>query len=150
MKSSKRLHRLAAASALAAAMCLSFTQLAAAAHAVKAHGSGHVKPTWGVDFDKGVFNGNSSAGEDLKFDINGGDRFLQPYWSDVNLKRMSSKPGYSKCASANLVHQDYNVAAVPNGTWFCIKTHQGRFARFRLDHVDPSPGNLYLTFTTWV
>lgn len=143
-------NRLAIAVALAATLSVALSQVATATPAVKAHGSGSVKPTWGVDFDKGVFNGNSSAGEDLKFDINGGDRFLQPYWSDVNLKEMSSKPGYSKCASANLVHQDYNVADLSDGTWFCIKTHQGRFARFQFDHVAPEPGRLYLKFTTWV
>jgi len=136
--------------ALVAVLCVG--SVAQAGAAVYSHGSGKVKPTWGVDFDSAVFNTVDSAKEDLKWDIvSNTERYIETY-SGASIKQLNTtRPGYLKCSGLTLDGPaKINIKNVPEGTWFCFKTRQHRLTRFRVDHVGPYPAKLPLTFTTWV
>lgn len=148
MNGNRRTQRWGVAMALASVLVVAVSGVALAAHAVRHHGTGHIKGTWSVNFDGGVFN--ASSGRDMYFDVvKDNQRYLDPVNGSSIKKIGATRPTYSQCRNAALVTTSYNVASVALGTWFCFKTPPGRFVRFRLDHVDPYPGGIDLTYTTW-
>ena len=142
--------RIAAAFALATTFSLLAAQATFAAHAVRHQGTHQIKQTWGVDFDGGVFNGHSISREDMQFNaVTLNHRYLLPEGASTMAKMGSFRPTYAACAKATLSSQEYNVAQVRIGTWFCFKTPPGRFVQFRVDSVHPDPGPITITYTTW-
>jgi hypothetical protein len=123
-------------------------QPAAAAHAVRHSGTGHLMGTWHVEFDGGVFNPLSSTGEDLKLDVNVGKAF-DPDDAALILKMGTTKPTYKTCAHAALSPNSLAVKSSSVGKWYCLKTNSNRFVRFRVDKVEPYPGGVDMTYTTW-
>jgi len=144
-----RSKRVTAAIALATTLMLLAAQTTLAAHAVRHHGTHQIKQTFGVDFDRGVFNGGPMSREDMQFDaVSPGHRYLHPEGSTI-ARVGSNKPGYALCASVALGVKDYDVAEEPPDSWFCLKTSANRYVRFRLDAVHSDPGPITITYTTW-
>jgi hypothetical protein len=147
-----RWSRLAAAVSLAAALSLTISQSVFAAHAVHKEGSGEIYQTYGVNLDNGAFNSPSPIGpaeNDIWFQIESSSlHYIENNGPNAFILRMASKPGYNTCAAANLIQRRYNVANNV-GSWFCVLTNKGRYARFHIDSVPPDQ-NLDITFTTWV
>ncbi len=131
-------------------VALSVASTAQAAHAVRNHGSGTIMGTYWADFDAGSLNPSGYLGLDLKFEVvSATKRFLNPGSPAQILKMGSSKPSHSKCSSATLLDKSYNIKGVSPGTWFCFRTGEGRFVRFRLDAKHKYPGGIDVTWATW-
>jgi hypothetical protein len=121
-----------------------------AAHAVRNHGSGTLNGTWDADFDAGMLNSTVIVEADMAFNVyDETHRWLGTYTGNLILKMGSSRPSYATCAAAPLVSREYNVKRISPGTWFCFKTGEGHFVRFRVDAKHPYPGGIELTWTTW-
>jgi len=149
MLSSRSSRTLLIALAVGFTLALSFGSVVEAAHAVRHHGTGHIKGTFGVDFDSGLFN-NGFNGEDMYFHIAASnERYFEPDQPKLILKMGTTRPSYSTCATAALIATHYLVRTKNVGQWFCLKTGGGRFVRFRLDGFDPYPGGVDITYTTW-
>ena len=144
-----RASHLTAALVLAAVLSLVATQSVFGAHAVRYSGTGHIKGTWSVDFDDNMFN-DPGSGEDLNFDVvTQSERYLDPLGTAGLLKMGTTRPGYAKCASTKLASSSYQVRKALLGVWFCLKTQNGRFVRFKVVDIDPYPGGIDLRYTTW-
>ena len=136
--------------AVAVMMSIAISQIALAAHAVRHHGTGNLKQTWGVDFDSGTFNTINASTEDMDFDaVSLNKRYLNPAGTATLAKIGAAKPSYATCAVKTLKTNSINVNSFPVGTWFCLKTGGGRFVRFRVDTIHSDPGPISLTYTTW-
>ena len=147
--STHRYQRLAGAVALAATLTLGASQVAWAVHAVKVHGSITIPGTRGMDLDRGQLGGGSSRA-DIKFNIVIPAKRYVSNVGTAGIKLMAGQPTYAQCSTANPAGHAYDVNHAAVGSWFCVRTQQGRYARFRIDHVAAYPGGMDITFTTWV
>jgi hypothetical protein len=63
--------------------------------------------------------------------------------------------GYAGCTSARYSDNKIGIDTVPQGTYFCAKSNQGRIAEFSYDDLFvPNPANqriltLRITYTAW-
>jgi hypothetical protein len=65
------------------------------------------------------------------------------------LKMGSTQPSYATCAGATLLARGFNLRNISNGTWFCVKTNQNRFARMQVVAKHPYPTGIDIAWTTW-
>ena len=131
-------------------MSVAISQISLAAHAVRHHGTGSLKQTWGVDFDSGTFNTTDASTEDMDFDaVSSNHRYLEPVGNAGLTKVGAAKPSYATCAAKSLKTTSINVKSFPVGTWFCLRTGPGHLVRFRVNSVHSDPGPVSLTYTTW-
>lgn len=143
-------NRLILSFVVALMMSVGMSQITLAAHAVRHHGTGNLKQTWGVDFDSGTFNTIDASTEDMDFDaVSSNHRYLAPVGGALLAKIGMAKPSYATCAAKSLKTTSINVKNFPTGTWFCLKTGGGRLVRFRVNSVHSDPGPIALTYTTW-
>ena len=144
-----RSNRLAAAFGLAAIMTLGATQVAWASHAVRVSGSITIPGTWGMDLDRGQLGGGPSR-EDIQFNVVIPTKRYVSNEGTAGIKLMAAKPTYAQCSTSNPAGHAYDINHSAVGEWFCVRTQQGRYSRFRVDHVAAYPGGMDITFTTWV
>lgn len=108
-----------------------------------------VPQTYEVNFDNG--NVGSGPGADLWFQaVTSTERYLTP----VNGARIAvgdrSNRGRNGCAAASFSTARVPLAAVPVGSYICMKTNQGRTSQFRLNAVTGlAVKNLEMGYTTW-
>lgn len=106
--------------------------------------------TFLVNFDNGAV-GAGGGGADLWFRaVDPVHMFLTPR----NGARMAvgdrSNRGYAGCRVAAFSAAPVPLAAVPVGSYVCMKTNAGRISQFRVNGITPGyPRTLQLGYTTW-
>lgn len=144
-----RTKRVTLAVGLASALIIGLSQVTLAAHAVSVQGSGTVYDGSSVDLDNGNFSASQRA-RDFKFiEYTADARYLNTSGTATML-RMDAKPGYRACKEAALGSYTFNIAFIDPGSWFCVKTKQGRYARFQVEQVNAYPDGFVMNYTTWV
>ena len=54
------------------------------------------------------------------------------------------------CKRLSYRNQSIALSSIPEGTYVCVKTNQGRYSQFRVNRaVGASPGILHIGYTTW-
>ncbi|MBI1407946.1 MAG: hypothetical protein GC145_17665 [Caulobacter sp.] len=108
-----------------------------------------IPQTYMVNFDNGNVGGG--GGSDLWFQaVTATQRYLTP----VNGARMAvgdrSNRGRDGCRAASFSTARVPLAAVPVGSYICVKTNQGRISQFRLNAVTGlAVKTLEVGYTTW-
>ena len=143
-----RSKRVTLAVALASALIVGLSQVTLAAHGVRVQGSGTVYDGSSVDLDNGNFSASQQA-RDFKFVEYGGEARYLDTSGTATMIRMDAKPGYRACKEAPLGRYTFNIAFIDPGSWFCVKTKQGRYARFQLEQVYAYPNGFVINYTTW-
>jgi hypothetical protein len=108
-----------------------------------------IPQTYQVNFDNGNVGGGGGA--DLWFEaVTSFERYLVP----INGARIAvgdrSNRGRNGCAAASYSTGRVPLAAVPVGSYICMKTNQGRTSQFRMNAITGSTvKNLEIGYTTW-
>ena len=114
------------------------------------HSTGPVtlRQTYTVNFDNGTIGG---PGTDLWFQaVNPTRRYLKPRNGAKIAVGDRSNRGYAGCKVASYTHHRVPLAAVPVGSYVCMKTSAGRISQFRVNAVLGGPvKRLKLGYTTW-
>ncbi len=108
-----------------------------------------IDQTWTADLDNGRVGGRS--GVDIWFQAKTAtQRYITPR-GGARLARVGRQaPGYGDCKKASLGSASVPVSASTSGDYFCVRTNEGRYARFKItEPVGKSPGKLVIALTTW-
>jgi hypothetical protein len=115
-------------------------------------GSINIPQTYIADLDQGVVVDNSHQGQgDIWFEAaTPAERYLTP-WNGTLLALVGTvAPGSSGCQSASYSSNKIAIADLPEGTYVCVQTNEGRYSQVRIEApVGPSPGTLSISYTTW-
>lgn len=105
--------------------------------------------TYLVNFDNGVVGGGGGA--DLWFHaVTPALMFLQPQNGARIAVGDRSNRGYAGCRTEAFSAAAVPLAAVPVGSYVCMKTNAGRISQFRVNGINPGyPKVLQLGYTTW-
>jgi hypothetical protein len=108
-----------------------------------------VPQTYQVNFDNG--NVGSGGGSDLWFQaVTASERYLTPINGAKIAVGDRTNRGRDGCATASYSTARVPLAAVPVGSYICMKTNQGRTSQFRLNAVTGlAVKNLEMGYTTW-
>ncbi len=61
-----------------------------------------------------------------------------------------SNRGFAGCAAETMTANRVPLAAIPVGSYVCVRTDQGRISQFRMNAISPtSPRVLTIGYTTW-
>ncbi len=78
------------------------------------------------------------------------ERFVTPRNGATIAKVGTTSVGLSGCMAASLSNSRIHINDLPEGTYVCVRTNQGRYSQFRVNApVGPSPGLLTIGYTTW-
>ena len=133
---------------LASALVIAFSQVTLGAHAIRVQGSGTVYDGTSLDLDNGNFSASKTARE-LKFVEFGPEARYLDTAGLTTIARMDLKPGYQACKGAVMGRYTFNVEFIDPGAWFCVKTKQGRYARFHIEQIYAYPNGFVINYTTW-
>ncbi|MDP1736679.1 MAG: hypothetical protein Q8L23_04480 [Caulobacter sp.] len=102
-----------------------------------------------VNFDNGTVGGGGGA--DLWFHaVDPTHMYLQPRNGAVMAVGDRSNRGWAGCRVAAFSPAPVPLAAVPVGSYVCMKTNAGRISQFRVNGINPGyPKTLQLGYTTW-
>lgn len=105
--------------------------------------------TYLVNFDSGAVGGGSGA--DLWFQaVDPTHMFLTPRNGARIAVGDRSNRGFAGCRVAAFSAARVPLAAVPVGSYVCMKTNAGRISQFRVNGINPGyPKTLQLGYTTW-
>ncbi len=106
--------------------------------------------TYLVDFDTGAVTTSGAA--DLWFEaVDPFHKFLTPQNGAMMAVGDRSNRGWEGCRFAAFSSGRVPLAAVPVGSYVCMKTNQGRISQFRMNGISGGPGvqTLQLGYTTW-
>jgi hypothetical protein len=105
--------------------------------------------TYLVNFDNGAVGGGSGA--DLWFHaVDPTHMYLQPMHGARMAVGDRSNRGYHGCRTAAFSTTPVPLAAVPVGSYVCMRTNAGRISQFRVNGITPGyPKTLQLGYTTW-
>lgn len=108
-----------------------------------------VPQTYEVNFDNGNVGGGSGA--DLWFQaVTSTERYLTPINGAKIAVGDRSNRGRDGCRVASYSTARVLLAAVPVGSYICMKTNQGRTSQFRMNAITGlSVKNLEMGYTTW-
>ena len=104
--------------------------------------------TYMVDFDTGAV---VIPGADLWFEaVDPVHKFLAPQNGAGIAVGDRSNRGWEGCRFASFSYGRVPLAAVPVGSYICMRTNQGRISQFRMNGISGGPvQTLQLGFTTW-
>jgi hypothetical protein len=108
-----------------------------------------IPQTWTADLDRGsVGAGNAS---DIWFQAETSDLL---YITPRNGARLAvgdrSNRGYSGCADARFTRNRVSLRDIPEGSYICVRTNEGRISQFRVNEITAgSPKTLKIGYTTW-
>ena len=108
-----------------------------------------IPQTWTVDLDEGVVGAGSDA--DVWFRAETAtERYIVPQ-NDASMAIVGTvSVGRDGCVSAPLSTEQIDINNLPEGTYVCVLTNQGRYSQFRINApIGPSPGTLFIGYTTW-
>jgi hypothetical protein len=107
-----------------------------------------VPQTYQVNFDNGNVGG---AGADLWFQaVTHAEKYLTPINGASIAVGDRSNRGRDGCRVASFTTARVPLAAVPVGSYICMKTNQGRISQFRLNGITGlAVKNLEMGYTTW-
>jgi beta-lactam-binding protein with PASTA domain len=114
----------------------------------RSRGSLSIPQTWTVDLDDGKVGARQEA--DIWFEaVTATERYLTPQnRSLIAVVRQRIAP--EVCAQATLSAARIPIRDLPQSTYVCVRTNQGRFSAFRVNEaVGPSPGTLKISYVTW-
>ncbi len=108
-----------------------------------------IPQTWTADLDEGVVGAGAAA--DIWFEADTAvERFVTPRNGATIAKVGTTSVGLSGCMAASLSNSRIHINDLPEGTYVCVRTNQGRYSQFRVNApVGPSPGLLTIGYTTW-
>jgi hypothetical protein len=114
-----------------------------------ATGALDIPQTWQADLDEGAVGSGSAA--DIWFEAQTATaRYVTPLHGATIAIVGTRSVGRDGCAAAPLSGARIHVNQLPEGTYVCVRTSQGRYSQFRVNApVGPSPGRLMIGFTTW-
>ena len=108
-----------------------------------------LKQTYSADFDHGTVG---TPGADLWFQaVTATQLYLKPQHGAKIAVGDRSNRGFAGCSTASYTSHRVVLAAVPVGSYVCMKTSQGRISQFRMNNIY-GPINhrkLALGYTTW-
>ena len=108
-----------------------------------------LKQTYTADFDHGTVG---TTGADLWFQaVTATQLYLKPQHGAKIAVGDRSNRGFAGCSTASFTSHRVSLAAVPVGSYVCMKTSQGRISQFRMNAIN-GPINhrkLALGYTTW-
>jgi hypothetical protein len=108
-----------------------------------------IPQTWPADLDEGVVGAGTAS--DIWFEaVTAAERYVTPRNGATMAKVGTTAVGRSDCAAAPLSASRIHVNDLPEGTYVCVRTNQGRYSEFRVNApIGPSPGTLKIGYTTW-
>jgi hypothetical protein len=92
---------------------------------------------------------NTSAGEDLLFQVDGDQPLLSPIGNALVSIYGSGTPSFQACRGSAFVTSAIRLLQQSPGTYVCYRTDQGLYGWVRLMALDGSTGALSLQFLTW-
>ncbi len=108
-----------------------------------------VRQTYSFDLDRGRVTSNRNA--DIWFRaVDNRRRYLQP----MNGAKISvgdrTNRGYAGCSRATYTTRRVPLNVVPEGSYICVKTSEGRVSQFRVNDITGGRNKtLRLGYTTW-
>jgi hypothetical protein len=107
-----------------------------------------LRQTYVVNFDNGQV---TQDGGDLWFQAETAELL---YLTPVGGARIGvgdrSNRGYDGCAAARMTRDRVSLRDVPEGSYVCMRTDEGRISQFRVNGISAgSPKTLSLGYTTW-
>jgi hypothetical protein len=116
-----------------------------------AHATGSlvIEQTFQADLDEGAVGSNPDA--DIWFEAQTAtERYVTPLNGASIAVMGATSVGPDDCAESALSSQRVHVDRLEEGTYVCVRTNQGRYARFRISApIGSSPGTLSIDYTTW-
>ena len=108
-----------------------------------------IPQTWTADLDEGVVGAGPDA--DIWFHaLTDDERYIEPTDGADIAKVGTRSVGLEGCMAAPLSSTKIDINDLPEGTYVCVLTNEGRFSQFRVNApVGPSPGTLNVGYTTW-
>jgi hypothetical protein len=108
-----------------------------------------IPQTWTADLDEGVVGAGEMA--DIWFEAETEvERYVTPTNGATIAKVGTTSVGLNGCMAAPLSDSRIGVDDLPEGTYVCVRTNQGRYSQFRVNaSVGSSPGTLHIGYTTW-
>jgi len=108
-----------------------------------------IPQTWTVDLDEGVVGAGEDA--DIWFEaLTATERYVTPRNRAKIAKVGTRSVGSVGCMATSLSSSKIDINDLPEGTYVCVLTNEGRFSQFRVNApVGPSPGTLSVGYTTW-
>ncbi len=108
-----------------------------------------IDQTWTADLDNGRVG--SGSGVDIWFQAKTATRRYITPRGGARLARVGTRDvNYSGCRKAKLGTASVPVSASTSGDYFCVRTNEGRYAKFQiLKPIGKSPGVLVIALTTW-
>lgn len=105
--------------------------------------------TYLVNFDNGAVT--PGRGADLWFQaVDPAHMFLTPRNGAKMAVGDRSNRGFAGCRTESFSAGSVPLAAVPVGSYVCMKTNTGRISQFRVNGINPGyPKTLELGYTTW-
>ncbi|MDH3346721.1 MAG: hypothetical protein OEM02_01285 [Desulfobulbaceae bacterium] len=117
----------------------------------KTHRTGELKipQTYQADLDQGKITSDKSV--DIWFQAKTAtDRYITPRNKALIGVAGTKSINRAGCAALHLSRRSIPLSEIPEGTYVCVKTNEGRFSQFRVNaRVGRSPGVLKIGFTTW-
>jgi hypothetical protein len=109
-----------------------------------------VPQTWLADLETGAVTGSSSTADFWFEAVSAAEKYLTPK-NGAKFLIVGSTPSYSTCSGAAVSTAKIPLASIPDGTWMCYKTNDGRFGRMQFDTITPGPGaqTMRIDFRTW-
>jgi len=115
-------------------------------------GSINIPQTFIVDLDQGVLvDSNHVDKGDIWFEAaTSAERYLT-LWNGMQIALVGTHaPELSGCQSASYSSNPIAISDLPEGTYVCVQTNEGRYSQVRIEAtVGPSPGTLSISYTTW-
>jgi hypothetical protein len=115
-----------------------------------------IPQTFGVSFDEGKRSSGHGDPENICFEaVDPTSRYLTPKGKALMAVMGTTSVGYAGCTSARYSDHKIGIDTVPQGTYFCAKSNQGRIAEFsyhdllRRTRANPRILTLTITYTAW-
>lgn len=107
-----------------------------------------LKQTWSVDLDSGSSGG---AGADIFFEaVTATERYLTPQNGAALAIINGGATGRTACEAQNFTRGRTPLNRLPEGTYVCVITSEGRYSQFRVNRAaGASPGTMEIGYTTW-
>ncbi len=116
---------------------------------VKTHSTGslNISQTWTADLDEGVLG--TGQGADIWFHaLTEKERYLEPM-NGATIAKVA-QAGAESCTAATLSSSRIKIDDLPEGSYVCVLTDEGRRSQFRVNvPAGLSPGVLGIGYITW-